>query len=269
MIMATSANGYAQAVQPIAPGAIHTDTEGLIAEEVRIPTLDGEIDAYYAAPEGGQSLPTVIVIHEIFSVHEHIKDVTRRLAKRGYVAIAPDFFGRQGDVTQLADFQQIFSEVVSKVPDAQVLSDIDAAFDWATQSGLADPARLAVTGFCWGGRITWLYAAHTDRIQAGVAWYGKLSGQSDPLHPRQPIDVAASLKAPVLGLYGGQDTGIPQEQVATMQEALKDAGSPSRIHVYPDAGHAFHADYRPSFKPLEAEDGFASMIDWLRTYGVS
>ncbi|BDI29652.1 carboxymethylenebutenolidase [Capsulimonas corticalis] len=267
--MASPANGYAQAVQPIAPNTIHTDTEGLIAEDIQIPTSDGAIYGYYAAPEGGQSLPTIVVIHEIFSVHEHIKDVARRLAKLGYLAIAPDFFGRQGDVSQLADHQQIFTEVVSKVPDAQVLSDIDAAFDWATQSGLADPARLAVTGFCWGGRLTWLYAAHTDRIQAGVAWYGRLASKTDPLHPQQPIDVAAHLKAPVLGLYGGQDAGIPQDQVSAVQEILKDAGGPSRIHVYPEAGHAFYADYRPSYKPIEAEDGFTSLRDWLRTYGVS
>ena len=267
--MALPANGYARAVQPIAPEAIHTDTDGLTAGDIQIPTADGEIYGYYAAPEGGRSLPTIVVIHEIFSVHEHIKDVVRRLAKRGYLAIAPDLYGRQGDVTQLSDFGQILSEVVSKVPDAQVMSDIDATFDWATEDGQGDPARLGVTGFCWGGRITWLYAAYTDRVKAGVAWYGKLSSPADPLHPLHPIDIAPRLKAPVLGLYGGQDTGIPQDQVAAMQDALKDAGGPSRIHVYPEAGHAFYADYRPSFKPIEAEDGFASMLDWFAEHGVS
>src|SRR5690606_1103468 len=206
-------------------------------------------------PAQGDKLPVVLVVQEIFGVHEHIRDVCRRLAKQGYLAIAPELFFRQGDPTKLENVADILSSIVSKVPDAQVMADLDACAEWAaTRSG--DAARLAITGFCWGGRITWLYAAHNPRLKAGVAWYGRLDAAPSELQPDQPVDLAGELKAPVLGLYGGADQGIPLHDVEFMREQLKRAGSRSTIHIYPDAPHAFHADYRPTYRKTEAEDGW-------------
>jgi carboxymethylenebutenolidase len=209
----------------------------------------------------------ILVVQEIFGVHEHIRDVCRRLAKRGYLAVAPELYARQGDVSRLADIGQIMP-IVAKVPDAQVMGDLDAAAAWARSTGHADPARLGVTGFCWGGRIVWLYAAHNPALKAGVAWYGRLVGQTDPLHPHNPADLAAQVKAPVLGLYGGQDGGIPQDSVAAMRAALKAAGRHAEIVVYPDAGHGFHADYRPSYNARDAADGDRRMYAWFKAHGV-
>lgn len=261
-----STTSYAAAVEPVAQTAIHTDATGLDAGDVRVPARDGPVAAYYARPQGGGNLPTVVLVHEIWSVHEYFKDLCRRLAKQGYLAIAPDLFARQGDVSNL-ERDEIF-KIVSRVPDAQVMSDLDAAADWAASHG-GDPAKLAVTGFCWGGRITWLYAAHSARLKAGVAWYGKVEGTPDELHPKLPIDLAADLKAPVLGLYGGADAGIPNEGVDRMRAALDAAAKPSAIHTYPDAPHAFHADYRPSYREAPAKDGWARMLDWFRRHGVA
>jgi len=208
----------------------------------------------------------VLVVHEIFGVHEHIRDVCRRFAKLGYLAVAPDLFARQGDVSKIADSKEIVAKVASKVPDEQIVNDLDGTVAWAkAQNG--DAKRVAITGFCWGGRVIWLYAAHSAALKAGVAWYGRLVGDKDALHPQQPIDVAATLKAPVLGLYGGQDQGIPVATVEEMRKALAAGGPPSRrseIHVYPDAGHAFFADYRPSYRPDAAADGWKRVLAWFK-----
>jgi len=257
---------YASAVEPVAQTAIHTDATGLEALDVRIPAGDGTIAAYYAKPAGKSKLPIVLLVHEIWSVHEYFKDLCRRLARLGYLAVAPDLFARQGDVSNL-ERDDIF-KIVSKVPDAQVMSDLDAAAAWAASHG-GDADRLAATGFCWGGRITWLYAAHNPKLKAAVAWYGKVEGAADALHPRHPVEIARELKAPVLGLYGGADAGIPNDGVDRMREALKAAGKPSQIHTYPDAPHAFHADYRPSYRQGPAEDGWRRMLEWFRGHGVS
>ena len=266
-VKTTLAAGFALAVQPVTAQTLHTDAEGLTAGEIQIPTADGPIPGYRAMPAQGKTFPVILVVQEIFGVHEHIKDICRRFAKRGYLAIAPELYARQGDVSKVADIAQIMP-IVAKVPDEQVLTDLDAAVIWAQTSGQGDTEKLGITGFCWGGRIVWLYAAHNPRLKAGVAWYGRLVGQPDPLHPQNPVDIAGSLKAPVLGLYGGQDQGITPESRDMMQAALQAAHSPSQIVVYPDAGHGFHADYRPSYNAKDAADGDGKMYDWLKTHGV-
>jgi carboxymethylenebutenolidase len=211
----------------------------------------------------------VLVVQEIFGVHEHIKDLCRRLAKLGYLAIAPELYARQGDVSKIADIKEVISKVVSKVPDAQVLSDLDATVAWAEKSGRGNGSKLAITGFCWGGRIVWLYSAHSSQLKAGAAWYGRLVGPKDELHPQQPVDMAGSLKAPVLGLYGGADQGIPLESVEQMRSALKKANQPSEIVVYPDTPHGFNADYRPSYRKDKAEEAWKRMLEWFKKNGVA
>ncbi len=269
MIVTSLAAGFAAATLPVsADTVITTGSEGLTAGEVKIPVADGEIPAYRAMPATGGPFPVVLVVQEIFGVHEHIKDVCRRFAKQGYCAVAPEMYARQGDVSKLTDFKEIFAQVVSKVPDAQVMADLDAAAAWAAKSSSGDPARLGVTGFCWGGRITWLYAAHNPKLTAGVAWYGRLTGQPSELQPRHPIDVAAELKAPVLGLYGGQDQGIPLADVEKMRAALAAAKQPSEIVVFPEAPHGFHADYRPSFRATDAAEAWRQCLAWFRKHGV-
>lgn len=267
-VVTTLATGFAMAVRPVTAATIETDSEGLEAGEVKIPVADGEMPAYRAKPKSGANLPTVLVVQEIFGVHEHIKDICRRLAKRGYLAIAPEMYARQGDVSKLTDFQEIL-KIVAKVPDKQVMADLDAAAAWAKSTRQGDPDRLAVTGFCWGGRIVWLYSAHNPSLKAGVAWYGRLVGQADELHPKHPLEIAAELKAPVLGLYGGADTGIPNDTVEKMQAALKEAKKPSEIVLYPDTPHGFHADYRPTYREKEAQDGWNRMLEWFKKHGVA
>jgi carboxymethylenebutenolidase len=267
-VMTTLATGFAAAVQPVAASTqISTDAAGLTAGEVKIAVKDGEIPAYRAMPAGGKNLPTVLVVQEIFGVHEHIKDVCRRLAKAGYLAIAPELYARQGDVSKLADIDKIWP-IVAKVPDAQVMSDLDAAAAWAAGNG-GDAGKLAVTGFCWGGRITWMYSAHSRKVKAGVAWYGRVVGQGSEMTPKHPIDVANDLKAPVLGLYGGADAGVPNDTVDRMRAALKAAGKPSEIHTYPEMPHGFHADYRPSYRKEAAEDGWKRLLAWFKKHGVA
>ncbi|MBI3665209.1 MAG: dienelactone hydrolase family protein [Acidobacteria bacterium] len=263
------AAGFALAVQPISAETITTDSKGLVAGEVKIPTSDGEIPAYRAMPESGKAFPVVLVVQEIFGVHEHIKDICRRFAKVGHLAVAPELYARQGDVSQIADFREVIQKVVSKVPDAQVMSDLDAAAAWAEKSGKGNVSKLGLTGFCWGGRIAWLYAAHNPKLKAAVAWYGRLVGPTNDLQPKHPIDLAASLKAPVLGLYGGQDQGIPLDTVEKMRQALQAAGNPSEIIVYPNAGHGFCADYRPSYHQESAQDGWKRLQDWFRKHGAA
>lgn len=264
--------GFALAVSPIASTVLATDATGLLAGDVKIPTARGEVPAYRAAPAKPSKgkAPVLLVVHEIFGVHEHIKDVCRRLAKLGYFALAPDLFARHGDATQIADINELREKIVNKASDAQVAADLDASVAWAGQQAGADVARLGITGFCWGGRITWLYATHQPALKAGVAWYGKLTGERDPLRPKFPVDLAAELRVPVLGLYGGKDQGIPLESVEQMKQALLTAKNPaaaSRIHVYPEAGHAFAADYRPSYRKADAEDGFNRLHAWLKQNG--
>jgi carboxymethylenebutenolidase len=263
------AAGFAAAVAPVAAATITTDTEGLDAVEVKIPVRDGEMPGYRAKPSGVKGLAVVLVVQEIFGVHEHIRDLCRRLAKKGYLAVAPELYARQGNVAAMTDIQEIISKVVSKVPDAQVLADLDDTARWAASSQGGNGAKLGITGFCWGGRISWLYSAHNPDVKAAAAWYGRLVGPTDELHPRNPIDIAPSLKTPVLGLYGGQDQGIPQASIEQMRAALKAAGNPSEIIVYPDAGHAFNADYRPSYRQGPAEDGWKRMLEWFKRYGVA
>lgn len=259
--------GFALAVQPISAATITTDTKGITAGEIKIPTPQGEIPGYRAMPAKGSNFPTVLVVQEIFGVHEHIKDICRRLAKAGYLAVAPELYARQGDVSQISDIQQIIKEVVSKVPDTQVISDLDATTEWAAQNS-GNTSKLAITGFCWGGRIVWMYAAHSDKLKAGVAWYGRLITPPNEMAPTNPIDVADKLKAPVLGLYGGKDQGIPLESVDKMKAALKGAGSPSTITVYPEAPHGFHADYRASYREVDAKDAWFRMLVWFKKHGV-
>ena len=269
MLVTSLAVGFAAAALPVrADTVITTGSEGVTAGEVKIPVPDGEIPAYRAMPATGGPFPVVLVVQEIFGVHEHIKDVCRRFAKEGYCAVAPELYARQGDVSKLTDYREIFAQVVSKVPDAQVMSDLDAAVAWAAKSSQGDPARLGVTGFCWGGRISWLYAAHNPRLKAGVAWYGRLVGEATELQPKYPIDVAASLKAPVLGLYGGQDQGIPLADVEKMRAALAAAKQPSEIVVFPEAPHGFHADYRPSFRAQDSKEAWRQCLAWFRKHGV-
>jgi len=262
------ASGFAAAVQPVmSQQVITTDTQGLSVGEIVVASNGTKLPAYQARPATGSKFPVVLVVQEIFGVHEHIKDVCRRLAKLGYLAVAPELYYRQGSVADMTNIQEILDKVVSKVPDDQVMVDLDNCVAWARANG-GDVSRLAITGFCWGGRIVWLYAAHNPQLKAGVAWYGRLVGAASAQTPKQPTDLAKDLKAPVLGLYGGQDQGIPLDTVDKMREAIKAAGGKSEIHVYPDAPHAFHADYRPSYRKDAAEDGWKRLQAWLKQNGV-
>jgi carboxymethylenebutenolidase len=267
-MMSTLAMGFALAVRPVWAETIVTDASGLMAGEVMIPTDDGDIPAYRAMPSQGRLFPVALVVQEIFGVHEHIKDVCRRLAKQGYMAVAPELYARQGNVSKLSDIEEI-RKVVSKVPDTQVMTDLDATVAWVKASGQGNVEKLGITGFCWGGRIIWLYAEHSAQLKAGVAWYGRLVGKASELQPKHPIDIAASLKAPVLGLYGGNDQGIPLETVEQMRTELKAAHSSSSIIVYPDAPHAFYADYRASYRKEAAEDGWGRLQAWFRKHDVA
>lgn len=267
-VKAALSAGFALAVQPVSAQTIYTDTRGLTAGEISIPTAGGHIPGYAARPAGGGTYPVILVVQEIFGVHEHIRDVCRRFAKRGYLAVAPELFYREGDVSKITDIGTIVSQVVSKVPDAQVMTDLDATAAWAHKSGHGNVQKLGITGFCWGGRIVWLYAAHNPDIKAAVAWYGHILGKPDALHPTNPIDIASKLYAPVLGLYGGLDQGITQDSLAQMRAALLKTHNPSQIISYPDARHGFHADYRPGYNPKDAKDGDHKMYEWFHIYGV-
>lgn len=256
--------GFALAAQPImAQTTITTDTTGLAAGAIKI----GELGAYRAMPEGGENLPTILVVSEIFGVHEYIADVCRRLAKLGYLAIAPELFARHGDPRKLTNVQDILSSIIAKVPDREVMADLDACAAWAKSNG-GDPARLGIAGFCWGGRQAWLYSAHNPNVKAGVAWYGRIDGEVNDRTAKWPLDIAGDIKGAVLGLYGGKDQGIPLEDVDAMGDALKKAGGKSQIHVYPDAPHAFHADYRPTYRKEAAEDGWQRLQAWFKQHGV-
>lgn len=265
---------FALAAQPVqAQTMIVTPADGLVAGEVKVKTKDGkEMAAYRAMPATGTGFGVVLVVQEIFGVHAHIADVCRRFAKAGFAAIAPELYFRQGDPKTYTEIPKLISELVSKVPDAQVMGDLDACVDFVKGEGRANVAKLGVTGFCWGGRITWLYSAHNPGVKAGVAWYGRVVGAASEMTPKHPVDIAKDLKAPVLGLYDGADTGIPNDTVDKMRDALKAAGTPaatkSTIHTYPDMPHAFHADYRPSFRKDAAEDGWKRAVAWFQANGV-
>lgn len=267
-LLAGAAAGYALAARPVLATAIRTSEEGLRAGTIEIPASGRSIPGYAARPATDARAPLVLVVHEVFGVHEYIRDVCRRLAREGYVAIAPDLYARQGDAAGYQDIQALVREVVARVPDPQVLADLDATVRHAADAQGADAKRLGVTGFCWGGRIVWLYSAHSPALRAGVAWYGRLSGVASDLTPRAPIDVAGGLRAPVLGLYGGKDQGIPLADVERMRERLAAASDPSQIHVYPEAAHGFHADYRPGYDEAAARDGWGRLLDWFRKHGV-
>lgn len=263
--------GYTAAAGSVcAQTAVRTPSDGLTVGEITYEVGGFKVPAYRAAPAGKTGLPVVLVIQEIFGVHEYIADTARRFARAGYMAIAPELYARQGDPSKYGEIAKLQAEIVSKVPDAQVMADLDGALTWAAANG-GNVSKAGITGFCWGGRITWLYAAHGP-VKAGVAWYGRLVGNASELTPRHPVDIAANLKAPVLGLYGAADTGIPLDTVEKMKVALA-TGSPaakgSQFVVYPDAPHAFHADYRPSFRQGPAEDGWKRALEWFKTHGVA
>jgi carboxymethylenebutenolidase len=263
--------GYAAAAGPLmAQTAIRTPSDGLTVGEVTYEVNGFKVPAYRAAPAGRTGLPVVLVLHEVFGVHEYIADTARRFAHAGFLAIAPELFARQGDPSEYGELARLQAEIVAKAPDAQVMADLDGALRWAAANG-GDAARAGITGFCWGGRITWLYAAHGP-VKAGVAWYGRLVGTPNERMPRNPLDVAPALRAPVLGLYGAADAGIPLESVDKMKAALA-AGSAaaraSQFVVYPEAPHAFHADYRPTFRQGPAEDGWQRALAWFRANGVA
>ena len=260
--------GFALAVHPIGAQTITTDTKNLTSGEVQIPMADGKmIPAYRARPSGGGRFPIVLVVQEIFGVHEHIRDLCRRLAKSGYLAVAPELFARQGDVSKIENVQEIVSTVVSKVPDTQVMSDLDSTAAWAGKNG-GSPERLAIAGFCWGGRIVWLYASHNPKLMAGAAWYGRLEGDKNAMTPKNPLDYVGTFKAPVMGFYAGKDTGIPLESVERMRGALKVVDDDSQIIVYPEAQHGFNADYRPSYDKEAAQDAWKKMLAWFKKAGV-
>ena len=266
-------SSFALSVQPVsAQTMIVTPTDGLTAGAVKVKTKDGkEMDAYRAMPASGTGFGTILVVQEIFGVHAHIADVCRRFAKAGYCAIAPELYFRQGDAKTYTDIPKLLSELVAKVPDEQVLADLDASVAFVKGEGKADTTKLGITGFCWGGRIVWLYDAHNPAVKAGVAWYGRVVGDPTPMTPKHPIDIVKSLNGPVLGLYGGADTGISNESVDKMRAALKDgsaAAKKSEIITYPDAPHAFNADYRPSFRKEAAEDGWKRALAWFKANGV-
>lgn len=262
--------GFAAAALPVvAQNVVKTDTEGLIAGTVSVTVNGTAVPVYRAQPAGKTGLPVILVISEIFGVHEHIADVARRFAKLGYLALAPDLFVRQGDATKAPSQAELMKNIVGKTPDTEVMADLDAVVAWAKANG-GNTDKLGVTGFCWGGRQTWLYSAHNPNVKAGVAWYGRVVGDKTPINPVQPIDVADKIKAPVLGLYGAKDTGIPVESLDKLKAALAAAGNTkSAFVVYPNSGHAFHADYRPSYNEADAKDGFARAIAWFKANGVA
>ncbi|SDX53298.1 carboxymethylenebutenolidase [Collimonas sp. OK242] len=268
-LKAALGTGFAAAVMPVtAQTVIKTDTAGLTAGSLEIQANGLSVPAYRSQPEGKTNLPVVLVVSEIFGVHEHIADITRRFAKLGYLAIAPDLFVREGNPAAFASIPELYKNVISKVPDDQVLGDLDACVVWAKENG-GNVDKLAITGFCWGGRITWLYASHNPKVKAAAAWYGSLVGEKSELMPKQAVEIAPSLKVPVLGLYGAKDQGITQDHVAQMKAALAKGNSKSEIVVYPNSGHAFNADYRPSYVEADAKDGWKRTLAWFKAHGVS
>ncbi len=267
-VMTGLITGFTLAVERVEAQTIHTDTDGLVAGAVDIPVSDGHLPGYFARPQGAGPFPAVLVIEEIFGVHEYVKDVCRRLAKLGYLAVAPELYARIGDLSGMTDVGQIVRDVISKTPDATLLTDLDSTAAWAAQNG-GDPARLGVTGFCRGGRDAWLYAEHNPRLKAAVAWYGPVNDGRSPIQPHTATDLAADLRCPLLGLYGVKDPGIAVADVQAAAAKARAAGAVVEIKAYDDAGHGFHADYRPTYVPDAAADGWSRMLAWFRKYGVA
>ena len=265
--------GFTLCTGPLNAATIVTGDKGLDADEVKIPVADGLMPAYRAKPTGKTNLPLILVVQEIFGVHEHIRDICRRFAHLGYYSIAPSLYFRYGDPGKydMSTVQQLITDLVSRVPDSEVMSDLDSAVQFAKGDG-ADPRKLAITGFCWGGRIVWLYAAHNQSLKAGVAWYGQLRGPAtvNPLRPKYPLELVDDINAPVLGLYGGKDQGIKISDVEAMKAALAKAGKrKSKLEVFMDAGHGFFADYRPSYNEKDAKQGWHELLNWFKANGVA
>jgi carboxymethylenebutenolidase len=267
-VMTSLMSGLTLATTRVEAQIIHTDAEGIEAGEVAIPAGDGPMPAYRAVPKGDGPFPVILVVEEIFGVHDYIKDICRRLAKAGYCAVAPELYARQGDLSKMSDVKQIVAEVISKTPDAQWISDLDATAAWAVSAGKGDAKRLAVMGWCRGGRAVWLYDAHRSDLKAAVAWYGPIGGERTAIQPRTAGDVAGEIHAPLLALYGGADTGIPVASVEAARDAAKAAGKSVELVVYPEAPHGFHADYRPSYRKDAAEDGWSRALSFLKTHGM-
>jgi carboxymethylenebutenolidase len=267
-MMTSLMTGFTLAVTRAAAEPIHTDAQGLIAGEISVHTLDGNIPAYRVQPDRPGTFPIILVIEEIFGVHEYIKDVCRRLAKLGYMAIAPELYARQADLSKMHDPQEIFSKVILKAPDAQMLSDLDSTLTWAI-ANRGDTGRLGVIGFCRGGRDTWLYAEHNPYLKAAVAFYGPVRSPTSSIQPQTPLDLAAALKCPLLGLYGGADDSIDIADVRQAQARARQAGQTVEFEVFPGAPHGFHADYRATYKKDAAEAAWAKAIAWFRHYGVA
>ena len=266
--MTTLVSGFTLATERAEAQAIQTDSTGIEAAETKIPVPGGSMPAYYARPANGTKFPVIIVNEEIFGVHEYIADVCRRLAKAGYLAVATEYYARIGDLSKMTDVKQIVADVISKEPDAQYMEDADAAVAWAA-ANKGDTDRLGVTGFCRGGRMTWLFAAHHPGIKAAVAWYGPLGGAPTPIQPATAADYADKIRCPLLGLYGGQDPSIPVADVKAVEAKAKAAHKTVEIVIYPDAPHGFHTDYRPSYRKDAAEDGWKRMLAWFKKYGVA
>ena len=267
-VMTSLITGFTLAATKVDAQVIHTDTAGIEAGDTKIPVSDGELPAYYARPDGNGPFPIIMVVEEIFGVHEHIKDLCRRLAKVGYLAVAPELYARIADLSKMSDPEQIIRDVISKAPDATVLSDLDATAAWAGKHR-GDPARLGITGFCRGGRDVWLYDAHNPALKAAVAWYGPVGGKPSAIQPRNAGDVATELKAPLLGMYGGKDTSIPEADVRAAMAKAKESGKTVDLIVFPNSAHGFNADYRPSYNPDDAKAGWARMLAWFKQHGVA
>jgi carboxymethylenebutenolidase len=267
VLMTGLISGFTLATERVEAQAIHTDATGIEAGATEIPTTDGNLPAYYAKPTGAGPFPVVLVNEEIFGVHEYIKDICRRLAKVGYLAVATEYYARIGDLSKMTDVKQILSEVIRKAPDAQYMSDLDSTAAWAQQHD-GSATRLGVVGFCRGGRQTWLYAAHNPRLKAAVAFYGPIGGEASPIQPQTVLDIAGQIECPLLGLYGGQDQGISVESVRQAEAKAKAAHKIIDIVIYPDAPHGFHADYRPSYRQADAEDAWKRMLTWFHRFGV-
>jgi carboxymethylenebutenolidase len=267
VVMTGLISGFTLATQRVEAQAIQTDSKGIDAGETQIPTNDGKLPAYFAKPLGKGPFPVVLVNEEIFGVHEYIKDVCRRLAKAGYLAVATEYYARIGDLSKMTDIKQIIGDVISKAPDQQYMVDLDSTAAWALNNG-GSATRIGVMGFCRGGRQTWLYAAHSPHLRAAVAFYGPLGGNSSSIQPRTAMDLAAEIKCPLLGLYGGQDQGIPMEAVREAEAKAKAAHKTIEIVVYPDAPHGFHADYRPSYRQADAVDAWKRTLAWFHRFGI-
>ncbi len=268
LVMTSLISGFSLATQRVDAQVITTDTTGLDAGETQVPVKDGHLPAYYARPAKGTHFPVILVNEEIFGVHEHIKDLCRRLAKDGYLAVATEYYARIGDLSKMTDIPTIFKEVISKKPDAEYMADLDSTAAWAGDNK-GDTGRLGVTGFCRGGRQTWLYAAHNPGLKAAVAWYGPIKGATSDIQPHTVLDIADQLKCPLLGLYGGQDTGISMADVHEAEAKAKAAGKTVEIVIYPDSPHGFNADYCPSYRATDAVNGWQRMLTWFKTYGVA